>query len=355
MNHEVIDVMSLVSVPLPGLDHSSTFDPFFWVGHDINTSGPDAGADSPSNYLDDAIVEPATSSLVFSSQEEHGSHRIAFRDLISHSIESQVPATANAKPACPKAPVMRRQDRRRLASLNDSCLNWLANCVAAHRITSPWTDLLLQDVKSFLARTRKQSRDLFLKMWIGTCSAASIIALRNAVQMLRNESNWQVQFPLHGLLLSERMQLIDKTEAKMAGLALLRRLHLVRLWEDYQTSTSKNGRWISSGPPHSTRSARKPGNPRHEEESLVTSSLLRDMLPNVEEDSPEYYKAYAKFKRLRKLGQRFSMLQSRFGQGILGLLPCSDAESPANFSCTISDSLYVGLSFHNIYTLTARR
>lgn len=220
--------MSPFSVPVPGLDHGSTFDPFFLVGPDIDTSGPEAGAVSPSIYLADAIVGPATSPLVLSSHEEHRSHKIAFRDLIFYYIQSQVLA-ANAKPTSPKAPVMRRQGARRLASLSGSYPKWLATYAAAHRITGPWTDLLLQAVTTPLTTARKQSRDVFVKIWIGTCSAASVIALRNAVHMLRNEPGSQVQFPLQGLSMSERMQSIEKTEAKMAGLALLRRLHLVRL------------------------------------------------------------------------------------------------------------------------------
>lgn len=69
--------------------------------------------------------------------------------------------------------------------------------------------------------------------------------------------------------------------------------------------------------------------------------MMKEIFPNMHEDSAEYGIRSRSIKRPRKLGQRLYSLKTRFGYGILGLLPCSDSSMTVEWTLSVTDNMYV--------------
>ena len=249
-------------------------------------------------------------------------------------------------PSATLAPNAERQARNHRMYIFPDCEKWLTSYVtederrcAEHNVPSLWNVFLSQSVKYELSQLAKRHCDTFLKIWVGTCSAESVSALRRVIQKLREKGGCAWPSPQENLSAKSRLYVIEKAEQGIAELTLLRRCHVVRLWEDHGFNIPETRAWIACQPHDGvSKDTKKPGNPQNIKESLVTQSLLEQMFPTLEKDGPNYTRAYLKVKRLRKLGHRLSMLKELFGQGILGLLPFSEFEMRPPLS-SVSDSM----------------
>lgn len=68
------------------------------------------------------------------------------------------------------------------------------------------------------------------------------------------------------------------------------------------------------------RSSSKRGNPLSRSIADVTSRMTHDVFPNIDVDKAEFDSKSRLIARIRRLGQRLHMLETRFGEGILGLM-----------------------------------
>ncbi|PON20067.1 hypothetical protein TGAM01_v211071 [Trichoderma gamsii] len=107
-------------------------------------------------------------------------------------------------------------------------------------------------------------------------------------------------------------------------------------------STTVGHEWVLAGRPGLEQNG--PGNPRIMRRSSATSALMDKTFPELNKDSSEFKHKYDQIKRLEKLGRRLNMMTETFGEGILGLLQCSEAD--ATF-LKISDPMFLKPTDHD--------
>ncbi|PNP37192.1 hypothetical protein TGAMA5MH_10909 [Trichoderma gamsii] len=127
---------------------------------------------------------------------------------------------------------------------------------------------------------------------------------------------------------------------------MLRRCHIWKLWKEHCSSTiistTVSHEWVLESRPGLEQNG--PGNPRIMRRSIATSALMDKIFPELNKNSSEFKHKYDQVKRLEKLGRRLSMMAETFGEGILGLLQCS--ESDAAF-LKISDPMFLKPTDHD--------
>lgn len=115
----------------------------------------------------------------------------------------------------------------------------------------------------------------------------------------------------------------------------------MKLWDEHCGAATHQNGWIVLDMQQTSGSKRpkRAGNPLNLEESRATKKLLTEMYPNLVEKTPEYTRKYNIIRKIRKLGQRLYMLKDRFGEGILGLIQCSELDSTGCLPLNITDQM----------------
>lgn len=183
---------------------------------------------------------------------------------------------------------------------------------AEYNLPNPWLAPTAQAIMQKLAESSARRRLIFLKLWAGVCSSFSVVSLQETMQTLRSDMRAAFLPPNLNLSVNARLQVIENAEKCVAGLLLVRRLHVLQLLEDEPCAVN-SGSWINVDMSTEGIKARKPGNPLNVQESEVTKSLLQRFYPDLSSSSEEYGRVYEKLKKLRRLGRRFQMLVSTFG------------------------------------------
>ncbi len=220
---------------------------------------------------------------------------------------------------------------------------------AEYDLPSPWLAPAAQLTMQKLAESPARPRMIFLKLWAGVCSTFSVVSLQGTMQTARSDMRAEVPPPHMNLSINMRLQVIESAEKCVAGLLLVRRLHVLQLLEAEPCAVN-SGTWINVDMCTGSTKTRRPGNPINVQESEVTKSLLQRFYPDLDPSSDEYVRVYDKLKKLRRLGRRFQMLVSTFGIGILGLLPCSDFNYKG-CHLAVGDHAYAQHSLHTIAQL----
>lgn len=226
--------------------------------------------------------------------------------------------------------------KRRQIAPDHTCMNWLVNYISdererckEHNSPDPGDTYLGPDtLRKAMDLGGKRSDDL-LKILVGICSPSSIIALRATLQTMRGASNLREHMPLHGLSAPERFKAIEREESYIVKSTLLRRCHIWKLWKEHCSSaiisTTVSHEWVLADRPGLEQNT--PGNPRIMQRSVAASALMDKIFPELNRDSIEFKHKYNQIKRLEKLGRRLSMMTETFGEGILGLLQCSESDA----------------------------
>lgn len=184
--------------------------------------------------------------------------------------------------------------------------------------------------------------DIPAKIAVGVCSASATLALRGAIGTLRDEPSSHSRSPLHKSTAPERFAAIEMADEQISSLTLLKRCHVLKLWEDYCKPGSASRFIMYEGLRKET--CKGVGNPRNIEKSKTTRTLLSHICPGLEEESSNYARMHEKAKTLEKLGRRLYTLSCRYGIGILGLL------------LEVTDQMFVnGCSMRRGNQLTKRR
>ena len=80
---------------------------------------------------------------------------------------------------------------------------------------------------------------------------------------------------------------IDKFDSHITSFAILRRCHVVKLWEEYCAEAFQaqdHGLvFLSTSSPSKSRG---PGNPLHINKSLATNALMNRLYPNMSQNLP---------------------------------------------------------------------
>lgn len=285
---------------------------------------------------------------VQNADEVKSQHQQAEWRELCFPIRQEEDCAASSLPS-ERTEIERHKRTERLRNSHD-CSQWLGSYIREyeerckkHSIPSPWQGFRVQTVAHEIANFSSQHREIFLKVWVGLCNPASVIELRDTIRILRDDNSLSIPSPQKSLSTKERLRVIETTEQKIASWTLLRRLHVLRLWQDEQALGSKDPCWVSFDGVRDldTDRTKKPGNPRNAAEARATALFMERMGSNLDRASPDYQRLFTRVKRLRKLGRRLDMLSVQFGQGILALMPCSELHLSTRLNSAISDSMYV--------------
>ncbi|KAE8342086.1 hypothetical protein BDV24DRAFT_150868 [Aspergillus arachidicola] len=129
----------------------------------------------------------------------------------------------------------------------------------------------------------KQYDDLLKRLILASGSSLSVLVLKEAMQTWRSRTDQlHLQISTHSSK-ADTYTNICRINQTITGLNLFRRYHISYLFK--------------------------------------TCAMMKQVLPGLEPGSPDYEKGYKDVGNLRLLARRFHILQERFGNGILALIP----------------------------------
>ncbi|KAL4912610.1 hypothetical protein BDW62DRAFT_214870 [Aspergillus aurantiobrunneus] len=134
---------------------------------------------------------------------------------------------------------------------------------------------------------------------------------------------------------AEALQIIENMNQDMMCLSLLRRYYILRLFEDCRGCDTPSFAGFVSVQGNGVLS-RKRGNPLNNAENDLTTAMMKEIFPALKPGTQEYDDKRGAVNFYRKLGRKFHMLTSRFGKGILALMPHYDL--PGGPDMSISDN-----------------
>ncbi|XTI88220.1 hypothetical protein V2W45_1237018 [Cenococcum geophilum] len=172
--------------------------------------------------------------------------------------------------------------------------------------------------------------------FFAVASSHSMLTLRDILRACRDRTTGDLSEPMQGLSTAKRLEFIEHLEGNLAYFSLLRRCHILKLFMDnFDPSRQAEGGFIVQTQQSISNTGRKKsGNPSHVAHSEMTKSMIQEIYPELQPNTPGYQTKYRSVSELRKLGKRLHFLTTTFGYGILGLLP-----STTGSDLCISDSM----------------
>ncbi|CAG7960498.1 unnamed protein product, partial [Penicillium salamii] len=172
---------------------------------------------------------------------------------------------------------------------------------------------------------------------IRIADAGSFICLRNAILNSTSSSGGRVsrQTPK-----KDRYEIMEGLDGNVAFNVFLKRYHLMELFRDCGGLQSRSSTYSISYTAESFSStSRKRGNPKHNEDAVITEKMMKEVFPQLPRDNPEYERRRRAMTRLRIIARRYQALVDKFGRSVLCFLqPCS---LTAELDKGVSDNMYV--------------
>lgn len=173
-------------------------------------------------------------------------------------------------------------------------------------------------------------------IWIAIPSSIAILqeVLRSSRTLVGSRS-WHLN---RGISNRKRFSIIEELDEQIAYLHLLRRYHILELFEECRGPQTRSCmRLVLATPGDFGQSKKKAGNPGNNAEAQVTETMMKEMFPDMQPDTERYKNKYKVVKRLRQLGRRLHIMVTHFGKGILGLMPDHSLTGPSHLG--ISDQM----------------
>ncbi|KAI9367231.1 hypothetical protein BJX61DRAFT_529501 [Aspergillus egyptiacus] len=215
-------------------------------------------------------------------------------------------------------------------------------CIA-HNIAPPDKTFFTEQIETELRALGKKHANTSILIHILVASPyafASLCELVSSFQAADDFRLWQVESTVTA---QARFNIIRNLDSKIAAYVILRRYHILQLFEDSVPANSRaltNTNFVNAGL-NDFQQTRRPGNPERIAKSEVTYEMIRAICPGIDPSSPEYRSTHRAISRLQMLGRRYHNLTSRFGKGILSLLPPGGLGKPLDMG--ISDNMILAL------------
>lgn len=189
-------------------------------------------------------------------------------------------------------------------------------------------------ISQWKARCRSEgirSKNSWLRpFFFGIGSSESIGVLQDLIQAHRRATTLEPVKSQLVLSRSDRLKEIERLSGATSYYSFLRRCHILSLFIEYSAENRKSsdGFIVDTVQTIAKKSVKKKGNPWNRSDAHVSKSIMAEVYPLLEEGSDEYDRKYRSVSTLRRLGGRLHQFVSKFGYGILVLLPatCSSAE-----------------------------
>jgi hypothetical protein len=184
---------------------------------------------------------------------------------------------------------------------------------------SPQDTFLTPLIQEAVRNLGKEKTEVLAKIMIQIGSPCLIGGLQDILGSCKAQESCMTLDATGTLSRAERVHLIASLDHAMSHFQLLRRYHVLQLFKDCGgPGTSTWG--IAMTPSSSTLPPNKCGNPVNRCIADVTTRMMQETFPNMDISTSEYRTKYRWVSDIRRLGQRLHMLETRFGEGILGLM-----------------------------------
>jgi hypothetical protein len=161
---------------------------------------------------------------------------------------------------------------------------------------------------------------------IGSCQ--SLRGFKEALHLARASPGYICHPSRHALSCAERYQTICRLDDTERLCILLRRFHIVKLFEEELEVLYPSNMIIVETPSSFVkRQTAEMGNPAVRRKAALTDAVLRKIKPELQEGTPEYKKCRTELKQMRRLAEMLGILTGTYGYGILALLPSKPAYS----------------------------
>ena len=179
-----------------------------------------------------------------------------------------------------------------------------------------------------------------LSLTIGSCE--SLVDLKEILRAYRDPSSGSLE-TAGDFSNAKRLDTIRSLSGDAAFFNLLKKCHIHRLFTDNKDPLCDptDNFIISTAKSVTTRPRGETGNPRNSAEAKITKAIMREVYPGLHSNSTDYQPKYREVTELRRTGRRLDMLISRFGLGILGLLPLAQHDSISGLAFKIADGMQV--------------
>ena len=265
------------------------------------------------------------------------------RNSIMKSNRAIVPMTGSRKKKLRNKPLFERETAR------------LESYISQHRrkcekmgLPCPGDFVYSAETKIRLASLGLESHVNVLRvlsLTIGSCE--SLVVLKEILRAYRDPSSGSLE-TTRDVSNAKRLETIRSLSGNAAFFNLLKKCHIHRLFTDNKDSLCDptDNFIISTAMSVTTRPQGETGNPRNSAEAKITKSIMREVYPEVHSNSADYRLKYREVTELRRTGRRLDMLVSRFGLGILGLLPLAQQDSFPGLASKIADGMQVPHLLH---------
>ena len=226
----------------------------------------------------------------------------------------------------------------------------LEACFSERRRT--YETLGLPDPENFLdsVATKQRLRDLGISQYDGVLKIftfflgnyETLVGIQDVLQAYRSNDRVPFQNACY-MSNQQRLDMIQALGAKAAYHDLLKKYHIHKLYTDnadpLRNPSDNFVITYSNNVIHGAKA--QMGNPRHTAEAEITKSILQEVCPNLSVESENYSAKYREITALRRSGRRLDALVSKFGIGILGMIPLAQDNTSTGLVFRVTDSMYV--------------
>jgi hypothetical protein len=264
--------------------------------------------------------------------EDHGGEHVEGSEEHCNA-SSQTSHQSNIVPKKRKAPSA-PNPRKRMKSLENPLCDVPTSALAIyisqeakkceiHGIPAPRETFFNPEIqRHMLALGKEGNVDAFGTMLAYIASSQSIAVLQDVLHSCRNGTNYNILQIRDGLSKAERFKMIQLFDRNIAYFHLVRRYHVLKLFEESggPKTRSSTGLIVITSQDF-VKGRKKAGNPVYNAEAEVTGEMMKEIFPDMTPGMEGYQSKYRAMKQLRRLGQRLYLMQTKFGKGILGLMP----------------------------------
>ncbi|XP_014550088.1 hypothetical protein COCVIDRAFT_32067 [Bipolaris victoriae FI3] len=187
------------------------------------------------------------------------------------------------------------------------------------RPTAPQDVLLTPVVQQETQQSCKGKIESFEKIRTNIGSPCLIGGLQDILKWRRTQESCLLFETKITVSTAERIRLIDKLDRTSSYFQLLRRHHIVELYKDC-TSPKISTLGVLFTSSDFSSSPRRRGNPINKSVANLTARMMQETYPSVKCNTSDYKIKYRRISYLRRLGQRLHLLETKFGEGVLGIM-----------------------------------
>jgi hypothetical protein len=191
-------------------------------------------------------------------------------------------------------------------------------CQAFGQLT-PQNTFLTPTIQQAIQNLGKEKTEVLAKILIHIGSPYLIGGIQAILELRKNQGSLMALKTTDALSRAQRFHLIDSPGHTMSRYQLFRRYYILEPFKDCNDPDASTCGVVATPDDFASLSSKR-GSRVNKPIADVTTRMTQEIFPNIEVDTDEYKTKYRSATNIRRLGQRLHMLETRFGEGVLGLM-----------------------------------